>query len=246
VWYPAPPARRVRVPRLPNHAVQPTPLARPQPGRDLHATSVRMPVPFATAASGAADGCLFGSRRKGHARTVRTVTAAACRHGAHTRMVRAPRAGACGIRRPQPVRSAGPGSRTTPCSRRRWRVPDLGAISTARSCRCSARSRRLPAAQLTAVCWAAGGRVVPEPSGPCTAAACRHLSRARMVRAPRASACGIRRPQPVRYASPGSRTTPCSRRRWRVPDLGAICTPCSCRRSSRSTRLPAAQLTAVC
>jgi hypothetical protein len=87
---------------------------------------------------------------------------------------------------------------------------------------------------------------VLEPSGPCTAAACRRLSRARIVRAPRAGACGIRRPQPVRSACPGSRTTPCSRRRWRGPDLGAICTPCSCRRSSRSTRLPAAQLTAVC
>jgi hypothetical protein len=44
--------------------VQLTPLARPQPGRDLHATSVRMPVPFATAASGAADGCLLGGTKQ--------------------------------------------------------------------------------------------------------------------------------------------------------------------------------------
>jgi hypothetical protein len=60
VWYPAPPARTVRVPRLPNHAVQRTPLARPQPGRDLHALLVPSLVPLHARASGAADGCLLG------------------------------------------------------------------------------------------------------------------------------------------------------------------------------------------
>jgi hypothetical protein len=40
--------------------VQPTPLARPGPGRDLHGALVPLLGSFATAASGAADGCLLG------------------------------------------------------------------------------------------------------------------------------------------------------------------------------------------
>jgi hypothetical protein len=102
-------------------------------------------VPLSTPASGAAEGWAFGSRRKVRARTSGPCTAAACRRLSRARIVRAPRAGTRRIQRPQPLRYAGPGSRTKLCSGRRWRVPNLGAIYPANgSGFASSRSSRSP------------------------------------------------------------------------------------------------------